>query len=57
MVCGESKLTALVANIALQHAKGIEGSRYARQVLYMQDKLVYCRYATNNNDRHNLSCY
>ena len=38
MVCGQSKLKALVANIALQHAKGIEAADM---------KEVYCTCKTN----------
>ena len=38
LVCGQSKLKALVANIALQHAKGIEAADV---------KGVYCTSKTN----------
>ena len=53
MVCGQSKLKALVANIALQCTQTNRSSRYNRQVLCMQNKLVYRGYVTNNNDMHN----
>ena len=36
MVCGKSKLKALVANIALQHAKGIEAAD-------MTDRYCICK--------------
>ena len=56
MVCGQSKLKALVANIALQCAKGIEAADMTDRFC-MSNKLVYCRYVTNNTIRYNLSCY
>ena len=57
MVCGQSKLKALVANLALQYMKAVEADRPSNQVLYMWTKLVYCGLITTNTSRHNWSSH
>ena len=39
MVCGQSKLKTLVANIALQHVKGIEATDPRYQEIYCACKM------------------
>ena len=48
MVCRQSKLKALVANLALQYTKAVEATDPGTR---------YCRLITNNTFRHNLSCH
>ena len=51
------KIESISSKYSLIMCKRSRSSRHNRQVLYMQNKLVYCRYVTNNNVRHNLSSY
>ena len=48
MVCRQSKLKTLVANIALQHIKGIEAAEPRYQDIYCACKMQWYRYVVNN---------
>ena len=56
-VCEQSKLKALVANIALQYTKGIEATDMTDRYCVCKTNLYINRYVTTNNVRHNLSSY
>ena len=51
------KIESISSKYSLTTFQRNRSSRYDRHILYVLNKLVYCRYVTNNNDRHILSCY
>ena len=57
MVCGQSKLKALVANIALQHTKAVEAANSPIRYCLYEKRLVYRGLTFNNVIGNNLSCH
>ena len=57
MVCGQSKLKALVANLALQHTKAVEATESASRYCMCEPNWYIVGLITNNTIRHNLSCH
>ena len=54
ILCGQSKMKTLVTNLALQHLGPAEATDCNCQIMYMQTKLVHCRFVNVNVVRYNI---
>ena len=57
MVCGQSKLKVLAANLALQCTNAVEAADSATKYCICEPTWYIVGFMTNNTTRYNLSCH